>query len=341
MWRRALVVGTFTLLLVTVSLTGSARSAQADGFADVLVDDVVIGESEQRFTGMRAVEFPTDAETVSLEIDLEVLESHGIDVGDAAVELAPAAVRGATVETAAVRNGRIRLVFLPADTNDDAVIVVDEFRLVGLDTTEAEAAAGLRFEATFSAGEARVRSFDIVDPDRVSPGLDTTTLFTEASTHRVTLRDVHVVGENVTVELDARVLESHGIEVGNLEVDVDAEGATVVGTTVDQGAVTAVLSPDPGTVLLDVRLQLHGLDGDSADAEGRVIATDVSYSVTLDGAADEAVDVEPFDINTHPTTHGDHETTSNGALAVKGDGFGPTVLITAVVILLVLSRRRR
>lgn len=345
MTRRRLFVGVLALLIIAASVAGTAGSTQSDAFADVLVGDVVIGESEQAFPGMRAVEFPADAETVRLELDLAVLTAHGVDVSDAEIELADEAVNGGAVETATVRDGRVILVFAPDDSIDDPVIEVDGFRLVGLDTTDAEAAEGLTFEATFSAGEARVRSFDVIDPNRVTLTLDTQPLFTEATAHRVTLRDVHAVGGNVTVTLDAGVLEDHGFDLSALQADVTADGATVVSTTVDEGVVSATVSPAPGTVLFDVRVTLENFERRSTADDGRVLARAVSYGVALEGAGDDSVAVQGFDINTHPTTHADPVTTrstiSNDSLVIKGDGFGPAPTVVALALLGLLARRRQ
>lgn len=334
--------------VVVVLLVGAAGAGVAadvggsDGFADVLAGDLVIGESAQPFHGTRLVEFDEAADTVALEIDLAVLEAHGVGVDDAAVELSPDDVSGASVEAARVEDGVVTLVFAPADGNEDAVIAIEEFRLTGLDTTDAEAAEGLTYDANFSAGEARVRSFDIVDPDGVTPTLATNPLYTDASTHRVSLRDVQAAGGDVTVELDVGVLADHGIDLGALEAEVTADGATVASTSVDRGVITTVLSPAPDTVLFDVRIELAGLEGPSAD-DGRVIASDVTYAVALDGAAGDEVTVEPFDIATHPTVHSGPGTTLSATsepIAIRGDGFGPTVAVAAVALLLLLARRR-
>lgn len=345
MARRGLTVVLFALLLVAASVGGSAQSTESDGFADVLVGDLVIGESEQEFPGMRAVEFPADAETVRLELDLGVLTDHGVDVSDAEVVLASQAVHGATVDTATVEDGQVRFVFAPDESIDDTIIEVEEFRLVGLDTADAEAAEGLTFDATFSAGEARVRSFDIIDPDRVTATLDPQPLFTGARIHRVTLHDVHAAGENVTLTLDVAVLEDHGFALSALEADVTADGATVKSATVTEGVVSIDLSPATGTVLFDVRVELGGLERESTGADRRVLATGVSYAVTLEGAAGDEVAVQPFDINTHPTTHADPVTTgtptSDGLIVVKGDGFGPALTVAALALILSLARRRR
>lgn len=343
MARCWLVVGVVVLLLATASTGALADSAQSDGFADVLVGDVVIGESEQRFHGMRLVEFPADTETVRLELDLDVLATHGIDVVDAEVEVSDGAVRGATIETATVRDGRLSFVFAPDDANEDAIIAVEEFRLTGLDTTDAEAAEGLTYDANFSAGEARVRSFDIVDPDRVTPTLETNPLYTDASTHRVSLRDVQAADGDVTIELDVGVLEDHGIDVGSLEAEVTADGATVTSTSVDRGVITAVVAPSPEAVLFDVRIDLRGLDPASVDTDQRVIASDVGYAISIEGTAGDEVTVEPFDIATHPTVHSGPETTrsetSRGPTSITGDGFGFAVTVAAVALLVLLAQR--
>lgn len=342
MARGWLVVGV-VLLVATTSAGALADSAQSDGFADVLVGDVVIGESEQRFHGMRLVEFPADAEMVRLELDLGVLTTSGIDVSDAEVELSDGAVRGARIETTTVRDGRLTLVFAPDAANEDAVIAVEEFRLTGLDTTDAEAAEGLTYDANFSAGEVRVRSFDIVDPDRVTPTLETNPLYTDASTHRVAFRHVQAAGGDVTLELAVGVLEDHGIDLGSPEAEVTADGATVTSTSVDRGVITAVVAPAPDTVLFDVRIELRGLERASAD-EGRVIASDVTYDVGIDGAGDDEVIVEPFDIATHPTVRSGPGTTrpatSRGPTSITGDGFGAAVTVAAVALLMLFARRR-
>lgn len=342
MARRWLVVAVGVLLVATAGTGVTADDGGSDGFADALAGDVVIGESEQPFYGLRLLEFDEAVDTVALEIDLAVLEAHGVDVGDAAVELSADDVRGGSVESARVEDGVATLGFAPSDANEDAVITVEEFRLTGLDTTDAEAAEGLTYDATFSAGETRVRSFDIVDPDRVTPTLATNPLYTDASTHRVSLRDVQAAGGNVTVELDIGVLEDHGIDIGALEAAVTADGATVVSTSVDRGVITTVVTPAPDTVLFDVRFELMGLERPSAD-DGRVIASDVTYAVDIAGAADTDVTVEPFDIATHPTVHSGPETTQSTTsepIAVRGDGFGPVVTVAAVALLLLLAWRR-
>jgi hypothetical protein len=343
MTRGWLVVGV-VLLVATTSAGALADSARSDGFADVLVGDVVIGESEQRFHGIRLVEFPEDTEAVRLDLDLGVLATHGIDVSDAEVELSDGAVRGATIEAATVRDGRLRLVFAPDDADEDAIIAVEAFRLTGLDTTDAEAARGLTYDANFSAGDARVRSFDIVDPDRVTPTLETNPLYTDASTHRVSLRDVQAAGGDVTIELDVGVLQDHGIDLGSLEAEVTAADADVVSTSVDRGKVTAVVAPAPEAVLFDVRIDLRGLDSASVDTEQRLVASDVVYAVSVAGAAGDEMTVEPFDIATHPTVHSDPGTTrsasSQGPTSITGDGFGFAVTVAAVALLVLLARRR-
>lgn len=343
MERRIVVVGLLALL-VAGSVAGSGYTTPANGFADVLVGDVVIGESEQHFPGLRAVEFPTDAETVTIELDLAVLMTHGVNVSDAEVELPDGAVRGGTVETATVDNGTVRLVFVPDDSIDDAIIEVEGFSLSGLDTAAAEAASGLRFDARYSAGEPRVRSFDIVDPDDVTASLETTPLFADASTHRVTLRDVHAVSGKVTVELDVRVLQAHGFDLADLGAEVTADGASVWSTTVDQGIVTVVVSPDEDTVLFDVRMVLKDLGSPPGESDGRVIASDVTYGVTVAGAGGDDVVVEPFDIARHPTTNAGPvttwTTTSGSSLLVEGDGFGLVAVVVAIVLLSLLVKRR-
>lgn len=337
----ALVVA--TLLVVTAGT--SAASAQSDGFADVLVGDLVIGESEQEFPGVRLVGFDEDAERVDLEIDLSALESHGVAVDDARIDLATDDVRGATVETATVDDGVVVLGFSPDDSIDDAIIELQAFRLAGLDTTAAAAVTNVTYSATFSAGEARVRSFDIVDPDTLTPALDTETLFTGASTHRSTLQHVQATDEDVTVELNVRILEDHGFELDNLGADVTADRASVVETSVDRGVVKAVVSPEPDTVLFDVRVTLRGLTIISGGDDRRVIASDLAYAVVLEGAADNTVIVEPFDLATHRTTHADPVTTRSAtpgeSIVATGDGFGPAVAVAALALLLLLARRRR
>lgn len=332
------------LLLVIAGVGAPGAAGQSGAFADVLVDDLVIGEPAQEFPGMRAVAFDPDAETVHLELDLGVLAAHGIDVGAADVELTEGAVNGATVERATVSDGRATLVFAPDDSTDDTVIEVESFRLTGLDTSGAEPATDVTYVAAFSAGEARVRPFDIVDPDRVTPRLETTAFFAEASTHRVSLQDVQATSGNVTIALDVRVLETHGVDLGALEADVSADGATVMETALDGGIVTAVLSPEPEVVLFDVRVTLAGVDVSFDDADQRVVASNVTYGVSLEGAAGDDVTVEPFDIATHPTTHADPVTTrstaSNESLVIKGDGFGPVLTFAALALLGWLARRR-
>lgn len=337
MARARLAVGVFALLLVTASAGASAETAQSDGFADVLVGDVVIGEPDQRFPGMRAVAFDADAESVALELDLAVLESHGIDVGGAGIDLPADAVHGASVETATVDDGRVTLVFAPDDSTD-AVIQVDEFRLTGLDTTGAEPATELTYDASFSAGEARVRSFDIVDPDRVTPTMSADTFFTAAATHRLSIRDLQAADGAVTIELDVTVLERHGVDIESLAADVTADGAAVVETAVEGGVVTTVVSPAGDTVLFDVHVELRGFDASAVDSDQRVIATDVAYAVAIDGDGADGVTVEPFDVATRPTVHADPPTTST---TVEGHGFGPTVAVAAVVLLALLAARRR
>lgn len=338
-------VGVLSLLLVIAGAAVPAAAGQSDAFADVLVDDLVIGEPVQEFPGMRAVAFDSDAETVRLELDLSVLTAHGVDVGAADIELPGGAVYGATVESATVSDGRATFVFAPDDSTDDAVIEVESFRINGLDTSGAERATDVTYEATFSAGEARVRSFDIVDPDRVTPWSATTTFFAGASTHRVSLQDVQAAGEDVTIELDVRVLAVHGVDLEALDADVTADGGTVVETTLDRGVVTAVVSPAPGVVLFDVRVALEGVDVSFDDADQRVVASNVTYGVTVEGAAGDDVTVEPFDIVTHPTTHADPVTTrsmtSNESLVIKGDGFGPALTVAALALLGWLARRRQ
>lgn len=343
MARGWIAVVVATLLVVTAGTT--AASAQSDGFADVLVGDLVIGESEQAFPGVRLVGFDEDGERVDLEIDLSVLESQGVAVDDAKIDLSSDDVRGATVETATVDDGVVVIGFSPDDSIDDTIIELQAFRLAGLDTTAAAAASNVTYSATFSAGEARVRSFDIVDPDTLTPALDSQTLFTGSSTHRSTLRHVQATDEDVTVELDVRILEDHGFDLDDLGAEVTAGGASVVETSVDRGVVRAVVSPEPDTVLFDVRVTLRGLTTVSGDADQRVIASDLAYTVVLEGAADNTVHVEPFDLATHPTTHADPVTTRSAtpgeSIVATGDGFGPAVAVAALAILLLLARRHR
>lgn len=324
------------LLSLSAGVATSVNAHEETGGADILVGDIVIGESEQRFGGLRAYGFGA-AEEVVFEVDLGILERYGIGLDDAAVELRASAVFGASVESTSVADGRLRLVFEPNDATDDDVFEVDEFRLTGLDTTHGKPATDLTYEATFSAGEVDVRSFAIIDPDAATPTLDPNPLYTDGpGSHRVWITDIQPAGETVTIELDVSVLESYGIDIDGLAADAASDEATVRSTSVEAGVVTIVAAPDAGAALLDIRIELTGFDTSAVDSDERVIDSAVAYEVDIEGDAANHVEVETFRLVQHPTTHADTvRTTTDGA-----QGFGPVVAVIALVATGVLAARR-
>lgn len=148
---------------------------------------------------------------------------------------------------------------------------------------------------TFSHGEGNARSFAVVDPDEVTPTASPRSLVLAGGDQRVSVEGIQPAGGNVTIELDATDLETHGVAVDDLDADASTDGATVERTAVDDGVVSVVVSPAPDAALIDVHLTLGGFDARSID-DDRVHATDVVYGVRLDGAAADPVEVEPFDV---------------------------------------------
>lgn len=296
------VVLSVMLIVAGVAAVGATPTqddtpASDDGIADLLVGDLVIGEDEQPLGPMR-VAVADGTEQAVVEIDLAPLEAHGVDVDDAGVEVADDDVMEATLESATVEDGVVRLVFTPEDT----AFAVEEIRLTGLDTSGAEAASGVEFDVEYSGGEGRAASFDLVDPDAVTPTLSPGSFLLNHGDHRVTVEDVQPAADEVTVELDVTALESHGIGLDGLTADASAEKATVDRVAVEDGVVTVVVSPDADAALIDVRVEMDGFDASGIDTGEDVYAEDVAYEVSVDGDADDEVDVETFDLVAHTPT---------------------------------------
>lgn len=337
MHRGGLLAGLLLTLLIGTVAAAPVVSAQEDAFADVLVDDIVIGESEQQFGPMRAAEFTEDVDELVIEIDLGILETHGVEISDAEVDITSEAIRGATIASATVENGLINLVFVPHDSNDDNVIKIEEFHLTGLDTSNAEPASDLEYPVEFSEGQADVDRFDIVDPETVIPTVEPERLFAEAQSQRVTIKDIRPTRGNVSIELDVTVLESHGVTLDDLSVEVDADGGMVLNKTSKHGIITAVIAPSPETVLFDVRIELRGLDTSGLVSEDRIVATDVTYAATIEGDGADDVDVRTFDIAKRRTVHSEPLHTTP---AIRLPGVGPAVAVIGLVLLALLMLRR-
>ncbi|PSP77126.1 hypothetical protein BRC81_10885 [Halobacteriales archaeon QS_1_68_20] len=293
------------LLVVSVpagigAADGTSARSHGDGLADVMVDDLVLGEPEQVIGPMRAAGYDEDVDEVVVEIDVSVLEDHGVDVSDAAVDVSDADVVDASLEAATVEDGVVELVFAPENTG----FAVDGVRLTGLDTSSATPATGVEFDVDFSEGEGDTRSFDLVDPEQVTPTLSSRHLYLDRGSQSLTLEGIQPASETVTVEVDVTALEAHDVGVDGLDADASAGGATVSETAVEAGTVTVVLSPAEDAALVDVRIELTGFDTPDVDGEDRVHAAAVEYEVHVEGSAGDPVEVEPFDVRAElPTPH--------------------------------------
>lgn len=292
-----------TLVLLAVVLVASsaagASASQGDGIVRIrTVDDVVIGESEQRIEGTRIAGFDEDVEELVVEIDLTVLERHGIDVDDAGVEVRDENVEGASIGSVTVEDGVVRLVLVPEDTG----IFVSEFWLTGLDTADAEEATDVTYDVSFSAGDGQVPSFDIISPEGVTPTASTETLVLDDGTQRVTIERIRPTDGNVTIALDPSVLETYGISVDGIEAEVESDEAVVRKTTVSDGVLGITFSPTADTELFAVELELSGFETTSLDTDDRTVASNVAYEIRLGGVTEEDVEVETFDVITEPAT---------------------------------------
>ncbi|MEF8840380.1 MAG: hypothetical protein V5A62_01970 [Haloarculaceae archaeon] len=296
--RTGVVLSVLTAVLVASGAVG-ATASQGDGVVRIrTVDDVVIGESTQRIEGMRVVGFDEDVEELVVELDVTVLTHHGIDIGDASVDIHDENVEGASIDSATVADGVVTLVLVPENTG----IFVSEFRLTGLDTAAAENATDVTYDVSFSAGDGDVSSFDIVSPDDVTPSASMETLVLDDGTQWVTIEGIRPLDGNVTVELDLTVLETYGIATDNLGATVESDEATVRTKTVSGGVISILLTPAEDTESFTVELELSGFEAPSLDPDERAVASNVAYEIRFEGVAEEDVDVEPFDVVTEPPT---------------------------------------
>lgn len=354
MSRALLAVAVAALCVVPAGVAIADDSQQRRGFAHVFTGDIVIGEGEQRIEQMRVAGYDETVDELVVEIDLTATETHGVDVTDVAVELNDNDVDGASVESASVDDGVVRLVLIPEDDS----IFVDTFRLTGLNTTRAEEVTDVAYDVEFSAGEGEARPFDVVDPDAVTARLEPRNLFTDRGTQSIRIEDLQPAGDTVTVEIDVSSVEEHGVSVDALRALAESEEATVRETTVENGVVTVTLSPDEGVELFDVRIDLEGFEAPGVEGEGRSVARDVAYDVRIEGDVDETVEVETFHVATHTPTpvhdatptpvRGDGTPTAPGTLtgaasgttpdsgtatpvSGTGPGFGPVLAVLALV----------
>lgn len=337
MTRPLLIIGVVALLIVAGGTVAAGDTTQGDGLASMLVDDLVVGESEHRIGPTRMAGFDESARELVLEIDLTVLERHGVDVSDAAVDLTEAEVDGGSLRSMSVEGGIVTVVIEPEERG----ILIEAFRLTGLETENAEAAPDVAYDVTFSAGTAEVDEFDIVDPDGVSPTVSPRTLWIDEDEQRVSIEGIRPADGDVTVELDVSVLEDHGASLDGLEADAEAAGATVRDTSVRDGVVTVVVAPEADQTLFDVVIELAGFEFDGVDADARTVAADVAYEARIEGADDDGVTVEPFDIVIGPLTAPVTGNTGTPTGVVgEAPGFGPMVALIALVGGSLLAARR-
>lgn len=326
MARPVLAIAVITLFVVTAGVTVASDGSQEATRAEILVGDLIVGDADQRLGPMRAFGFDEDVEELVIEIDLTVLETHGVDIGGASIDLTDDDVQAASVVSATVEDGIVTLVFAPTESasSTDSLIVIDAFQLSGLDTDGAEGGADLTFDASFSEGDAAVHGgFDIIDPDATTPTVTPDPLVTTTAGHAVPITGLQPADEPITVELNTTVLEAHGIGVDNLAADVDTAEATVHETTVEHGIVTAIVEPNTDTPLFDVVIELRGYNTTGVDTDERVAATNITFDVRIDGDADDHVDVHGFDIITEPpppeTRHLDDPTPATPATNTPDD----------------------
>lgn len=335
MKRRSLATGAVILLFVAAGV-GTAAGSQGDGIASLLVDDLVIGESEQQLGPMRAGGFDEGVEELDFEIDLGVLERHGVDVSGAAIDLADEDVSGGSLRSATVQDGIVTIVIAPEERG----ILVDTFRLTGLDTEDARAVSDLAYDMTFSAGEADARPFDVIDPDAEPVTVSPRWLWIDEDEQRVMIEGVRSADGPVTIELDVTVLEDHGATLAGLEAAAQADGGTVRETTVRDGVVTVVVAPDAIETQFDVVVELASFGFEGIETEAGTVASDVTYGARLEGDADETVDVEPFDIIVGPITAPVTGPSTTAGAVGDAPGFGPVVALVALLVGALLAVRR-
>lgn len=290
-------------LLLTVALCVAGLGAvgvaaaddtpeSGDGTAYLLVDgDLVIGDTEQTLGPIRAAGFDEDVEEVTIEIDLSVLEDHGVDVSNADVDLADEDVHDATLSSANVEDGVVRIV---VDVDDRIGFAVDRFELTGLDTTSATHAEEIEYDVGFSEGEGvSDGAFALLDPDEVTPTVSPSELMLERGDQRITVADLQPAGEPITVEIDLGVLSEYDVDLEGLTATAESDAAGVDEATVEDGVVTVVAAPDDDVALFDLTVTVEGFtvpDG----VDDPLVAEEVYYEATVSGDADDAVDVEPF-----------------------------------------------
>lgn len=333
---RPLAAGAVILLFVAAGVGAAGDGSQGDGVASLLVDDLVIGESEQQLGPMRAAGFDESVEELVIEIDLGVLERHGVDVSGAEVDLVGADVSGGSLRSATVQDGVVTIVIGPEERG----ILVDTFRLTGLDTADARAVSDLAYDVAFSAGVADVSRFDIVDPNAEPVTVSPRSLWIDEDDQRVPVEGIRSAGEPVTIELDVTVLEDHGATLDDLEAEAEADGGTVRETTVRGGVVTVVVSPDANETQFDVVVELASFGFEGVETDEGTVASDVTYEARLEGDADETVSVEPFDVIIGPLTAPVTGPSTTGGAVGDAPGFGPVVALVALLVGAVLATRR-
>lgn len=340
-------------LLLLISTIGAAESPpQGEGLASIRqINDLVIGEKEQAFKGMRIAGYDEDVEELAVEIDLSVLERHGVDVSSAGITIPDENVDGASVKSAIVKKGVMSLVFSPKETG----IFVSEFRLTGLNTSDAQVATNLNYDMKFSSGDAEGSSFDIVNADDVKPRMSAETLVLSEGSQWVTIQRLQPTGGNVTVELNATILQEYGIGLDDIEAKVRTDDATVQKASVDDGVIRVVVSPAEDTVLLNVELFLTGFNTTSVNTDQDTIASDVRYQLRLEGVANDDIQRETFDILSNlPSPHVDPSPTSTPVhtsqpettdspdppISDHGPEMWPVGVLVTLLVIAVLAERR-
>lgn len=330
-----LAIGTIVVLAATVGIVAGADASQEDGIASLRVDDLVIGEHEHRLGPTRIAGFDESVEELVIEIDLAVLETHGVNVSGASVDLDERHVDGGTLRAARVDDGVVTIVIEPTEPG----VLIEPFHLSGLETTEAEAASGLRYDMTFSAGEADAHEFDLVDPAETSPTVRPEGLWIDGDEQEARISGLRPVGGDVTIAVNVSALEEHGATLEDLEASASADGGTVRETTVEGAVVTTVVSPTADQTLLEVVIELSGFGFEGLEIEDGTVASDVLYDVRIDGDAAEDATVEPFDVIVGPLT-APVTGPPDGGVGIT-PGFGAAVAVIALLVGGFLAARRR
>ncbi|WP_255169097.1 hypothetical protein [Natrononativus amylolyticus] len=240
---------------------------------------------------------PEDTEELVFELDLGVLDAHGVTLEEP--ELDVEFVEGDGYD----ESDGLELAVAGADGNAleltlttlEAFHAVAVFSLVGFDTSEAGAATDLEYGLSVRDHDAEVRSgtFDLVDLENQSPTVSPRELFTgrETQRQRIDLEWLRPAGEEIRVEIDVTALE----EYGSLE-ETTVDRTEFVGGTVEHAAV------EGGIVSLELAVPP---DGEYATGQVTIAEMDVSveepvedviYGVSLEGVVDDDAKVEPFEI---------------------------------------------